>query len=116
MAYTRAMNIQLKVMAALLLAGTAVAAQPATKAAEDQSTALDLCERIALAKVQGRVLERSAQKYPTGINYEYLIKAKDGRRLVVAVDGRTRKVFAVMDSEPAKVETGEEEAGAPSPE
>jgi hypothetical protein len=104
------MNIHLKtVMAALMLAGPAAAAQTAPRAADEQASALDICERIALAKVQGQVLERHAEKYPTGYNYEYLIKARDGRRLIVAVDGKTRKVFAVMDSEPAKIETGEEE-------
>jgi hypothetical protein len=115
--YTRAMTITLKLaMAFLLTAGAAGAAQTASKDSQDGGTAMDVCEKVALAKVQGRVLERRAQKYPTGFNYEYLIAAKDGRKLVVEVDGKTRKVFAVMDSEPAAVETGEEELDAPAPE
>ena len=115
--YTRAMKINIMtVLSTVMLAGAAAAAQPALGPTEEQTAALDLHEKIALAKVHGQVLERSVQKYPTGFNYEYLIKARDGRKLVVEVDGKTRKVFAVMDTEPAKMEeTGEEEAEAPLP-
>ncbi len=115
--YTRAMKINsMMVMAALMAAGAAAGAQPGPKPAEDQMSALDVHQKIALAKVNGKVLERHAQRYPTGVNYEYLIEVKDGRKLLVDVDGKTRKVFAVMDSEPAAVETGEEDIEAPSPE
>jgi len=88
-------------MAMLMLTG-AVSAAPAP--AQEQATALDIHEKIALAKVQGKVLERRAQKYPTGFNYEYLIEARDGRKLFVEVDGKTRKVFAVMDTAPVAID------------
>ena len=110
MVYTRARTNHLKtIAAALMLAGSAAATQHFPKNTADQA-AIEICEKIALARVQGEVLERKAQKYATGYNYEYLIRVKDGRKVVVDVDGKTRKVFSIMNvAEVAIQETGDEE-------
>jgi len=91
-------NHMTTLMAALMLTGSLAAAQPQPMAAVSElSSALDVCQKIALARVPGEVLERRAQRYPTGVNYEFLIATDDGRKVLVAVDGKTRKVFAIME-------------------
>ncbi len=70
---------------------------------------LDKGEKVALARVRGEVLERHAEREGAGARYDYLIKAKDGRRLVVEVDGKTNKVLSVKSGEEKKKEElGEE--------
>lgn len=74
-----------------------------------QDAALDKAEKIALARVKGTVLERHTEKEKGAARYEFLVQATDGRKLVVEVDNKTRKVVSVKTGEQKKKEEPGEE-------
>ena len=72
-----------------------------------QDALLDKAEKIALVRVKGTVLERHTEKEKGATRCEFLIQAKDGRKLVVEVDSKTNKIVSVKTGEQKK----KEEAG-----